>query len=223
MPTPGFPPNTLDSEGAPIWISELATDDPNHILHVVRGIEPAEALKVLGANPALFQPCILPEVKPDEWTSLPCAALGIEPGTAAALLAGQIGQWTFIYDDSGYTYNDKATKALSGDGRTAAASVYTINGDATLTYAVDGEQIAWINIDDLALDEDILGVPAELSSAFEAAGVVETDDYEPGEVDGMITMRAVCALADLQCTMEDIRRVPLLVVPLDGRSSEERS
>jgi hypothetical protein len=48
MPTPGFPPNTLDSRGDPIWISELANaEEKNHTLHVVSGLEPAEALETL--------------------------------------------------------------------------------------------------------------------------------------------------------------------------------
>ncbi|MGI8312586.1 hypothetical protein [Saccharopolyspora hattusasensis] len=80
MPTPGFPPSTLDAGGGPIWISELASDDPNHAVHVVRDLEPADALEALGAKPRLFRPCELPRSKPDKWTSLPAAALGIEPG-----------------------------------------------------------------------------------------------------------------------------------------------
>ncbi|MFD4561926.1 DUF6461 domain-containing protein [Streptomyces sp. NPDC058469] len=214
MPTPGFPPNTLDSEGTPIWISDLAVDDPNHILHVVRGIDPAEALEALGAKPELIQSCELPENKPDEWTSLPCAALGIEPGASAALLAGRIGEWTFVYDDSGFTYDDAATKALSADGRTAVTSVFTINGDASLIYAVDGEPVEWVNVDELLLEEHLPGMPAELRAAFEAAGTVETEDFEPGEADGLIAMRAACALAGLALALSDVRRVPLLVVPL---------
>jgi len=214
MSTPGFPPNTLDSEGAPIWISDLAVDDPNHILHVVRGMDPAEALEALGAKPGLIRSCELPDGRPDERTSLPRAALGIEPGTSAVLLAGRVGEWTFVYDDSGSTYDDAATEALSADGRTAATSIYTINADASLTYAVDGEQVEWVNVDDLDLDEGFAGMPAELRAAFEAAGNVETEDFEPGEADGDITMRAACALAGLALTLDDVRRVPLLVVPL---------
>ena len=55
MPTPAFPPNTLDHEGAPIWISESAADEKHYTLHVVRGLEPAEALEMLGADPQLCQ------------------------------------------------------------------------------------------------------------------------------------------------------------------------
>ncbi|MFD2421458.1 hypothetical protein [Amycolatopsis pigmentata] len=44
MPTPGFEPGTLDEIGCPVWISDLANDDPNHLVHVVRDLEPAEAL-----------------------------------------------------------------------------------------------------------------------------------------------------------------------------------
>lgn len=214
MPTPGFPPGALDSEGLPIWIRDLATDDPNHILHVVRGLEPAEALEALGAKPGLIQPCELPDSKPDKWTSLPGAALGLPRGTGAALLAGRIGEWTFVYDDAGFTYDDEATNALAADGRTAATTVYTINGDAHLTYAVDGKQVEWVNVDDLLLEDDLPGMPAELRAAFEAAGTIEIEDFDLGEVDGLIAMRATCALAGLAVTLDDVRRVPLLVAPL---------
>ncbi|GAA4812954.1 DUF6461 domain-containing protein [Streptomyces ziwulingensis] len=212
MPTPGFPPHTLDPEGTPIWITDLASDAPNHILHVVRGIEPAEALERLGAKTRLMQPCELPDARPDEWTSLPCAALGMDPGSSAALLAGRVGEWTFVYDDSGFTFDD-AAKALSADGRMAATSVFSVNGDASLTYAVDGKQVAWVDVDGLALEEDLPRMPAELRAAFEAAGTVEEEVLEPGEADSAITMRAVCALAGLPLTLSALRQVPLVVLP----------
>lgn len=210
MPMPGFPPNTLDAGGVPAWISELACDDPNHAVHVVRDLEPADALGALGANPRLFRPCELPRSKPDEWTSLPDAALGIEPGTCGALLAGRIGVWTFVYDAAGFTSHDD-TMSLSATGRIAATSMFSINADASLTYAVDGEQLAWINVDDLDLAADLPGLPTELRTAFETAGIVEHDYLGPGEPDYDICMRAVCALAGLYCTIEDLRRIPLLV------------
>ncbi|MFD2420024.1 DUF6461 domain-containing protein [Amycolatopsis pigmentata] len=215
MPTPGFPPHTLDDDGCPIWITELANDDPNHTLHVVRGLEPAAALEAVGAKPHLFQPCELPERKPDEWSSLPAAALGITPGDCAALLAGRVGEWTFVYDDAGATAGDETVVlSLSEDGRTAATSTYTINADASLTYAVNGEQLAWIDVDSLDLETDLADLPDELRAAFEAAGVVEDEDLEPGQADYDITMRAICALAGLQTTLEDLRKLPLLGTPL---------
>ncbi|CAL9335118.1 hypothetical protein [Streptomyces sp. enrichment culture] len=212
MSTPEFPPNTLDSQGTPIWLSELASDEPHHTLHVVRGLEPAQALEALGANPKLFQPCELPSAKPDRWSSLPGAALGIEPGTSAALLAGRIGAWTFVYDDSGFTGHDDTT-SLSANGRAAATSMYSINHDASLTYAVDGTQLAWIDRHDLNLKKDLSGMPDELRAAFRAAGTVGHDYLEPGQPDYDICMRAICALASLSCTVEDLHRIPLLATP----------
>ncbi|WP_399895626.1 hypothetical protein ACGH7X_39775 [Streptomyces sp. BBFR51] len=214
MPTPGFPPDTLTSEGLPAWIDDLACGDPNHILHVARGIEPAKALEALGAEPELIRSVELPDSKPDEWSSLPGAALGVEPGTSAVLLAGRVGEWTFVYDDAGETYDDEATSALSRDGRTAATSVYTINGDASFTYAVDSRLVASIDVENLLLEEDLPGMPAELRAAFEAAGIADWEDLEPGEVDSLIGMRTACALAGLTLTLSDIRRVPLLAVPV---------
>ncbi|WP_433574565.1 DUF6461 domain-containing protein [Nocardia brasiliensis] len=211
MATPGFPPNTLDTEGVPLWISELANDDPNHCVHVVRGLEPAAALEALGAKAPLFRQCELPVGKPDEWTSLPAAALGGERGdSAATLLAGRIGDWTFVYDDGGAT-DDVA--ALSADGRVAATSYYSINADASLTYCTDGNEIAWINVDDLELDTDLADLPADLRAAFEAAGTLEFDYLEPGEADYAICMRAITALADLPPTLDALRRIPLLLTP----------
>ncbi|GAA4553251.1 hypothetical protein GCM10023192_85040 [Amycolatopsis samaneae] len=209
MPTPGFPPHTLDSRGDPIWITELTSDeDPNHTLHVVNGLEPAEALETLGAKPRLFQPCKLPDRKPDRWTSLPAAALGIESG--AALLAGRISKWTFVYDDSMATDHEN-TPSLSANGRSAATSMFSIHADASLTYVVNSEQLAWIDIHD-DLEADLPGMPADLRAAFDAAGIFgPEDDAEPGKHDDAVLMRAVCALAGLTCTLSDLRRIPLLV------------
>ncbi|MER6537967.1 DUF6461 domain-containing protein [Streptomyces sp900105755] len=213
MPTPGFPPATLNSEGLPAWISDLASYDPNHSLHVVRGLEPAQALRTLRAEPESIRPCVLPDTNPSDRFSLPFAALGDEPTLPAALLAGRIGEWTFVYDDSGATFDDTA-EALSRNGRTAATTVYTINGDAYLIYAVDGEEVASIYPDDLCLEEDLPGMPGELAAALQAAGIADWEDLEPGEVDSLIGMRTACALAGLAVTLDDIRRIPLLIAPL---------
>jgi len=211
MATPEFPSNTLDTEGVPLWISGLATDDPNHCVHVVRELEPAEALAAVGAKARWFRPCELPEGRPDEWTSLPAAALGAtgEHGSAT-LLAGRIGEWTFIYDDFGATDD---TASLSADGRVAATSYFSINADASLTYCVDGNQSAWVNVDDLVLETDLADMPNELRVAFEAAGTVEFDYLEPGDADFAICMRAISALAGIRYTLDELRRIPLLVTP----------
>jgi hypothetical protein len=211
MATPGFPPHTLDASGAPVWISGLAGDDPNHTVHVVRGLAPAAALEVLGARPETFRECALPQDKPDRWMSLPAAALGLEPEDGC-LLAGSIADWTFVYDDLAYTSHDD-TPPLSAAGRTAATSMFSVNADASLTYAVDGEPLAWISADDLDLAADLPTLPAELRAAFEAAGTVAHDYLPEGAVDYDICMRAVCALAGLRCTLEDLRGMPLVLAP----------
>ncbi|HEX7304495.1 DUF6461 domain-containing protein [Lentzea sp.] len=215
MPTPGFPPNTLDSEGDPIWISELASDDPDHTLHVVTGLLPAEALEALGAEPQRIHPCELPASKPNEWTSLPGAALGTDPGTSATLLAGRIGAWTFVYDDSGSATSHDDTILLSANGRSAATSTYSTNANAVVTYAVNGCRLAWIDLDQLDLGADLPDMPSELRAAFDAAGVFEFEDAEPGEPDYAVGMRAVCALAGLVCTLGDLRRTPLLITAFE--------
>lgn len=136
MPTPGFPPNTLDGEGFPLWISGLEDEGPNHCVHVVDGLDPADALETLGAKPHLFQPCELPDRKPENM-SLPRAALGESQGdSSASLLAGRIGEWTFVYDDFGATDD---LEALSADERIAVTSYFSINADASLIYYADGD------------------------------------------------------------------------------------
>ncbi|MEV7326081.1 hypothetical protein [Streptomyces sp. NPDC093970] len=210
MPTPGFPPHTLDAEGLPVWIRDLASSIGNHSLHVVRGLEPGRALEALGVLAGSVRPGELPAGRPDELTSLPAAALGADAGEGATLLAGRVGEWTFVYDDSGYTF-DGTAEALSGDGRTAVTTVHTVNGHADLTYAVDGEEVETIVPEDFDPAEDLPHLPAELRTAFEAAGVAEWDDLEPGRPDTLVGMRAACALAGLALTLDDIRRLPLLL------------
>jgi len=211
MPTPAFPPHTLDAEGMPLWISGLSSGDPNHCVHVVRGLDPAAALEALGAKPRLFRPCVLPSDKPGELTSLPAAALG-EPAGTATLLAGRVGEWTFVYDDFAATIPEEAA-VLSAAGRVAATSMFSINADASLTYLVDGDELAWIDVDNLDLETGLPAMPDALRAAFEAAGTVEFDYLEPGQPDYFVCMRAICALADMYCTLDDLRRIPLLVTP----------
>lgn len=206
---PGFPSNTLDARGTPIWVSELAHDEPNHILHVVRDLEPAAALEALGAQPRHFRPCELPIAKPDGLTSMPAAALGVTSRTSAVLLSGRVGAWTFVYDDSGFTSMDGSIE-LSADGRTAATSMYFHYADIALTYAVDGRQLHLWTTDDLDLTADLAQLPADLRAAFDAAGTTGLDEADPGRPDDAILMRVACALAGLVGTLDDLRRIPLL-------------
>lgn len=210
MVTPGFPKDTLDSEGLPVWIRDLACEDPNHSLHFVRNMDPVQALEVLRVDPGSIRPCVLPDTKPNQYTSLPRAAFAGGSEDAATLLAGRIGQWTFIYDDFGYSF-DGTAESLSSEGRTAITTVYTINGHAILHYAVDGEEVEEVIIDDLILEERLPEMPTELAAAFTAAGIADWEDLEPGEVDSLIGMRAACALAGNALTLDDIRRIPLLM------------
>jgi hypothetical protein len=210
MVTPGFPRNTLDPDGLPVWIRGLACQDPNHSLHFARNIEPAQALEALGVEAGSIRPCVLPDRKPNPYTSLPSAAFAGATGDAATLLAGRIGQWVFVYDDLGYTF-DGTAEVLSSGGRTAITTVCTINGHASLHYAVDGEEVEELVIEDLRLAERLPGMPAELAAAFESAGIADWEDLEPGEVDSLIGMRVACALAGAVLTLDDLRGIPLLM------------
>ncbi|WP_405914798.1 hypothetical protein [Streptomyces sp. NBC_00728] len=210
MVTPGFPRNTLDAEGLPVWIREIASEDPNHSLHVVRDMGPVRALEALRVEPASIRRCVLPDKKPNQYTSLPSAAFDGGTGDAATLLAGRIGQWTFVYDDLGYTF-DGTAEILSRGGRRAVTTVYTINGHASLHYAVDGEEIEEVVLDELSLGERLPGMPAELVAAFEAAGIADWEDLEPGEADSLVGMRVACAMAGAVLTLDDLRRIPLVM------------
>ncbi|MER8188310.1 DUF6461 domain-containing protein [Kitasatospora sp. NPDC094015] len=216
MPTPGFAPGTLDEDGTPVWITDLSPEDPNHTVHVVRGLSPTEALMALGAKPGLIVPCELPAERPDEWTSLARAATGAHD-SGAVLLAGRIGEWTFVHDDSGLTCYDEdgepPAAVLSAAGGTAASSTFTVNADTSLAYAVDGE-LRFFVTEELDPVQDTESIPAGLRAAVEAAGVFEEDGLDEGEPDGGINLRVLCALAGLDRTLEDLRRIPLWAAPL---------
>ncbi|MGY5032950.1 DUF6461 domain-containing protein [Streptomyces sp. 900116325] len=206
----------LDSEGLPIWIHDLACEDSNHSLHFVKDIEPAQALEALRVEPGSIQPCVLPDKKPNPYTSLPGAAFANDTGSAATLLAGRVGEWTFVYDDLGYT-SDGTANTLSTGGRMAITTVHSISGHASLHYAVDGEEAEEAIIEDFSLEERIPGMPAELAAAFEAAGIADWEDLEPGEVDSLIGMRVACALAGAVLTLDEVRRIPLLMAQRNTR------
>jgi hypothetical protein len=218
VPTPSFPAGTLDDNGFPVWITDLAArDDPNHTVHVVRGLAPADALQVVGARPGVITPCQLPARQPH--TSLPRAAIG-PTDSGSVLLAGQIGPWTFVYDDMGLTSFGEdpdgpaqfapPAKMLSAGGREAATSTLTINADTDLAYSVDGDLLlhATEGVDPAGDD-----VPAGLRAAIDAAGNFRSADSHDGKLDCGMNMRVLCALAGLNVTLDDLRQIPLLAAP----------
>jgi hypothetical protein len=223
LPTPGFPAGTLDDEGDPIWIRELAAEDPNHLLYVIRGLSPDEAVTALGGSVIRrLEPGQLPERRPDPWTSLGRAVVGghaTEDGPI--LVAGRSGDWTFVYDDS-HAYWEladgrDATVALSEGGCTAASSGYSINADTDIQYAVDGRLVFWVSEPHQFEDVEL---PTDLLPAAEAAGVMDDDP----DADYGMNMRVVCALAGLMWTTHDLRNAPLVIagLPATGVTTSPR-
>jgi hypothetical protein len=214
MPIPGFRAGTLSNDGYPAWITALDNyEGANHTVHVVRGLAPADALQLVGAPQAVITPCRLPAQQPGNRTSLPRAAIG-SADSGAVLLAGQVGPWSFIYDDAGLTSlaQDGVSPAemLSADGREAAAC--TGGGlNPSLEYAVDGELLLHIIDDDISHAEE--NIPAGLRAAVGAAGIFESGDDEDGEDDYGVNMRVVCALAGLNISLGELRSIPLLAAP----------
>ncbi len=218
MSTHVFPQNALDGDGGSLWVSELAAEAQNQALHVVRHLPPP-ALILLGACPKDIRVCELPAEKPSARTSLPRAAIGPTESNAV-LLSGRIGEWTFVYDDAGFSTwegtaaETLAAKQLSTEGGVAATTTLTTDGQATIAYADDDDELASINANDLDLDTDFPMVPSRLRKAFEAADAVDCEcSPNAGTPDRTFFMRAVCALAGLQVGLDDIRLIPLLATP----------
>ncbi|MFI6762000.1 hypothetical protein ACIBF5_22950 [Micromonospora sp. NPDC050417] len=213
----GFGPGDLDEFGCPVWIAELGWQehaDPNHLVHVVRHLDPADALVLLGADRQAIKPCVLPTERPDSST-IPRAAIGPADPTAV-LIAGRTGDWTFVYDDLGYTLFSfhlperpppLAAQTLSTEGGIAATSNTTINGQTGFAYAVDGT--IEVVLDSFELAEPDGDLPAEVRAAIDAAGRFDADE------DIHINMRVLCALAGLPRTLDDLRATPLLIAPLN--------
>ncbi|WP_067666242.1 hypothetical protein [Nocardia miyunensis] len=220
MADPYFSPDQLDETGCPTWLSALAGEeyDPNHLVHIVRDLEPADALAVLGVDPQDIGPCVLPAREPGDQASLARAAIDPRNPTVV-LIAARVGDWTFIYDDlgeTGYLWHleqrppVEAVEALSAAGVAAASSIVSMTGHIGFSYAVDGE-ILYGRANDECYPSDLAGVPAEVRAAVEAAGAYD------GESDDGITMRMICALGGLPRTLDELRAIPSLIAPYDSR------
>ncbi|WP_157117238.1 hypothetical protein [Nocardia vaccinii] len=218
MPELYFSPDQLDENGCPTWVTALAGEeyDPNHLVHIVRDLDPADALALLGVDRQDIRPCELPARSPGDRASLARAA--IEPlNPTVVLIAGRVGEWTFIYDDLGETsclwhleQRPEAVSALSTAGAAAAISSVAITGHINFGYAIDGETLFFHSRDESDLD-DLAEVPAEVRAAVEAAGTVGA------EFDDGTTMRIICALGGLPRTLAELREIPLLIAPYDSR------
>ncbi|MCA1189749.1 MULTISPECIES: hypothetical protein [unclassified Saccharopolyspora] len=220
MPEPAFPAAALDSGGRPAWITELGAEDPHQIVHLVRDLQPREALEALGARLAHARPCTLPEERADEHSSLPRTALG-ETDCASALLAGRIGGWTFVFDDAGHTDSvsneqgglESAALALSRTGGAALSLAHNFDGPCCgLEFAEDGAEVLWTNSDDL--EGSLPELPDRIREAVAAAGIVEQDHLDPGELDEEAVIRTGCVLAGITgWTSADVRAADLVLVP----------
>ncbi|MFD9123571.1 hypothetical protein [Kitasatospora sp. NPDC059571] len=218
MPTSGFTAGIVDEYGMPAWISGLASRDPNHTVHVIRGLRPTVALLLLGARPNQVTPCELPAARPTDWTSLARAAIG-PTDSAAVLLSGRVGDWTFVYDDGGLTcYGpgfEPPARALSVAGGVAATSTVSLHGDTDLVYAVDGE-LKFFVTREFDPARDGARIPAGLRDAVDAAGgTAGGDGARGGERDGAINMRILSNLANLRGTVDDLRGIQLWAAPLN--------
>ncbi|GAA1968591.1 hypothetical protein [Amycolatopsis minnesotensis] len=205
----------MDELGNPHWISALATgDDHNHVVHAVRDLEPAEALELLGVDRTDIRPCELPD-QPAE-----LARAAVRPlNPSAVLIAGRAGDWTFVYDDFGVTGwlshlaerpPPEAAKVLSGKGSAAATSHVSITGNTGFTYATGGEILVDVSDKPFERSDLLEEPPAEIRAALDAAGSFDIE-YDDG-----LPMRMICALAGLPRTLDELRRIPLLIAPLES-------
>lgn len=210
MPSP-LPNDSLTDEGLPRWILDLASADMQYTVHAVRDLEPARALEVVGVRPGRITTAVLPAGRADRDISLPRAAAG--PTDAfAVLLAGRIGAWTFVFDDSGTT-NDAveqlATELLAAEGGEAISTTSTINADTDLVYAVKGGLVLHTTeslLDTASFEE----VPAALGPAFATAALFDRDQLEEGTPD-TFNERVVCAHTGLWPSLRELRDLPCLL------------
>jgi hypothetical protein len=222
MPLPEPPARAPDDNRYPAWVAGLQCEEPNHTVLVVRDLGPENALRLLGVPPDQIRPCELPAERPDKSTSLPRAAFGTQDAAGAVLLAGRMGDWTFIYDDGGITplrarHGPHPAAVLSADGRESVTSTRTINAATDLAYAAGGELLCHYTdggggLDEAARSEEI---PAGLRAAAAAAGVPGSGEPAQAGQGAAANMRVLCAKAGLlECTLDDLRQIPLLVAPL---------
>ncbi len=208
-----FNPDSIYWSDYPAWIRDLIpSQDLTVALFVVRDLDPVQALQLVGAGTHPIQPVQLPVERPaDPYSSRAHVAVGADPQDYA-LLATRVGDWTVVLDTSGMTFGDEAI-ALSRKGHEAAACAVNLTLETHLTYAVSGDRrfsladpVSVLKIEDL---------PPALRSAAEASGAYAPEAQR--SVRGATeNFSLICALAGLELTLEDLRRLPLFGTKLDG-------
>jgi hypothetical protein len=203
----------VQEPGYPQWLQAVkGEEEPSIGLYVARGLDAATALRrILGQDePVRVQ---LPPV----W------AEGISPVEAAlgsenAVLAGQVGEWAWVFDYNAGTYlSGFAVRNLSIAGGQAAVCTDNIEGDTVLTYAEDGENRFEVTepVTVYTLEE----LPEPLRAAAAESGVYATsagagEGWDPSE-----NFRVVCALAGLlELTIDGLRPMELIGVALPAHS-----
>lgn len=244
MPTPGFPPGTLDTDDRPIWLSELDLIGQS-TAHLVRDVPPRVALELLGLDAGSAVPCTLPERSTDEHTSLPRAALG-DPDCVAVLLAGRVHGWTLVFDDAGVTSevgNLERARAVDAAARGDWSGLEAMAGrpspavqDPSTVLSAGGGPAVTIQTNftgppvgvGYAIDGELVfstdthdldlreSQPrADVRAAIAAAGISDEDDLDPGEPDIFGVARIGCALAGVTWTMADLRATDLIAITFD--------
>jgi hypothetical protein len=206
MPIPGFPAEAIDENGFPRWITQLGDEYANHLLHVVRGLSPEEALRLVGGGKVYryVAPGTLPTEPTKDGSGLIHAAIGVDR-RVDLLLAGRNGDWTFVYDAGGATF--EVVDVLSADGRVAVSATSSINADSSLEYAEDGQTL--VEIREPYGPRYAEEFREALHSAVEAAGSVDSADEDFWDID--VNVRIACALAGLTWTLEELAAQPLIV------------
>ncbi|GGS79972.1 DUF6461 domain-containing protein [Nonomuraea spiralis] len=176
------------------WLAEDDELGDLWCLTFVRGVSEVEALLRLDADPESMRPLTYDELMDD----------GLFPET---VLAGRVGDWTVLIEESGWTCTE-ADKAQALSAGTVAVTVLRHDyASDDFVYAVDGELVTYFNpeipgqrhgsdpdrLNDLmreaGLDpEDGLGIGAEAPSSASGAlllaarltGVVLTPDIVKG-------------------------------------------
>ncbi len=217
MPVPGFEAEHLDEDGGLRWVSEIAGDN-GYVLHAVQGLTAQQALALVGGKLLrTLEPGELTSDSPeDEWTTVVHLAVQDQTSESDLLVAGEGAPgWAFVLDLSGMTvfemdelthnpqggFRGRAAAGLPPGPRTATSFTCTINGDEIMRFS-DGETEH--HLDGWEDPPSGAAVPAVLGTAFQAAGRFGSPDHQAG-------LRALCALAGLIWTPEELRRQPLHV------------